>query len=157
MIKYCLDKWNKNQPLLEKSLRADKSLNQCDYEYLVKMIISCILNGDQGDDYEEMRWSDDVTVVDNGDYQGTLLFLIPQSTYQPCASEYLMSFVEYGSCSGCDVLQSIQGYSDDPPTEKQIKDFMGLCRDIVCNMIKPYNYGWRHSSDFDPVVFEDDK
>lgn len=156
MIKYCLDKWNKNQTILEEALRADTSLNECDYKYLVKMIVSCILNGDVGDDYHETRWSDAVTVVDNGDYQGTLLFLIPQETYQPCAAEYLMSFTEYGSCSGCDVLQGIQGYSHEPPTEKQLKEYMGLCRDIVCNMIKPYNFGWRNSPDFEPVEFEND-
>ena len=129
MIKYCLNRWNENQQKLRQQLETDTSLNGCDDKYL----------------------------VDNGDYQGTQLFLIPRDTYQPSESEYLMTYVGYGSCSGCDTLQAIQDWSiDDRLLEpEQVEDFMKLCKDLVTNMILPYNIGWRASSEFEPVKIDE--
>lgn len=147
MIKYCLDRWNKNQQVLREELEKDPSLNSCNYAYLVKLITKHIL----GDGWD----AEGITVVDNGDYQGTLLFLIPQNTYQPAEHEYLMTYVGYGSCSCCDALQRIQDYSDHPVTSEQINDFMILCKDLITNMIKPYNTGWRATQEFEPVSVEE--
>lgn len=69
MIKYCLDCWNKNQQSLREQLEKDASLNSCEYEYLVKLVTRYIL----GKEWD----AENIIVVDNGDYQGTLLFLIP--------------------------------------------------------------------------------
>ena len=148
MLKYCLRKWDANKGILEKRLKTDISLNSCDYENLVKLVVECVLNpGDDG-----LEWdAENITVVDDGDYQGTQLFLIPLSTYQPSESEYLMTFVDYGSCSGCDTLQAIQEWKDSLLTERQVKDFMSLCKDLVTNIIKPYNYGWRFKEGFEPI------
>ena len=44
MLKYCLDKWNKNKGLLEEQLRKDTKLNSCEYSYLVKLVVDFILN-----------------------------------------------------------------------------------------------------------------
>lgn len=144
MIKYCLDCWNKNQQSLRQQLETDTSLNGCNYEYLVKLVAKHIL----GNEWD----AENITVIDNGDYQGTLLFLIPKDTYQPSEYEYLMTYVGYGSCSYCDTLQSIQDWGDDKPlTPKQVEDFMKLCKDLVTNMILPYNTGWRNDPDFEPA------
>ena len=63
-----------------------------------------------------------------------------------------MTYVDYGSCSGCDTLQSIQSFSGDKPTDSQLKDYMTLCKDLVCNMVKPFKSGWRNSEgEFDEV------
>lgn len=62
-----------------------------------------------------------------------------------------MTYVGYGSCSGCDTLQAIQDYGKDPISEDQLNDFMALCKDIVTNMIKPYNSGWRNEEEFTEV------
>lgn len=152
MIKYCLDKWNKNHKRLEEALSKDNTLNSCDYAYLVKMVVEYILNC-EGDDYYGEWDASKITVVDNGDYRGTQLFLIPNDTYQPSEYEYLMTYVGYGSCSVCDTLLHIQGWDDDEPiTQQQLKDFMALCKDLVTNMIKPYNCGWREEDEFKEVV-----
>lgn len=154
MLKYCLDKWNRNNKRLEEALKKDKTLNSCDYIYLVKMVVDYILN-----DESEKSWnswnSNNISVIDNGDYQGTQLFLIPLKTYQPCEYEYLMTYVGYGSCSGCDTLLSIQDWDDKLPTGQQLTDYMALCKDLVTNMIKPYNSGWRNEEDFNSVVMEE--
>ena len=152
MLKYCLDKWNQNKGLLEEQLKKDTTLNSCDCDYvdLVKLIVDFILNPGV-----DIKWnSDEITVVDNGDYQGTQLFLIPRMTYQPSEYEYLMTYVGYGSCSGCDTLQAIHDYSENPLTEEQVKDFMTLCKDLLTNMVKPYNAGWRHEEDFVEVTLK---
>lgn len=70
-----------------------------------------------------------IVEIDHGDYQGTLVYIIGASGYQP--SEYWAVQVYYGSCSGCDTLQAIHQYSDDPPNEKQIDDYMTLALHIV--------------------------
>lgn len=144
MIKYCFNRWNENQQKLRHQLQTDISLNECDYEYLVKLVTKFIL----GKEWD----AENIAVIDNGDYQGTLLFLIPQNTYQPAEYEYLMTYVGYGSCSGCDTLQAIQSFRFNTPLEpEQVNDFMKLCKDLVTNMIRPYNIGWRASSEFEPV------
>ena len=100
---------------------------------------------------------ENMSVIDNGDYQGTLLFLIPFDTYQPCEGDYLMTYVGYGSCGGCDSLLSITECSWHAPNEEEIKELMALCKDIVTNTIKPYNHGWRYSELFDHVVWEENE
>ncbi len=159
MIKYCYDKWNANQYRLRAWLRNETGLNGCCYKDLVKATVTYILNDGLTEPLfcGEYWDANKITEIDNGDYQGTLLYLIPMDTYQPSECEYLMTYVGYGSCSGCDTLQHIQmlcDYSDEEHlTEQQIEDMMRLCKDIVCSMIKPYNTGWRYSADFDTVDF----
>lgn len=156
MIKFCLEKWDKNKDLLEKELRSRTDLNSCGYLLLVQLVVTHIFNGGEQDDHYDYGDgskydANHITEIDNGDYQGTLLFVIPRHTYQPCEWEYLMTYVGYGSCSGCDTLQGIQDWSDGPLTDNQVVDFMDLCKDIVQNTIRPYNFGWRHDDNFDPV------
>ena len=157
MIKYCIEKWDKNKDLLRSALNNNNLLNHVlnkndddpleylEYKDLVKLTVMFILN-------DENEWNaNKIKEIDDGDYQGTLLYLIPEDTYQPNSSEYLMTFVEYGSCSGCDTLQAIQCFLDTKSRDKSIDDLMNLCKDLICNMIKPYNTGWRHDERFNTI------
>lgn len=67
--------------------------------------------------------------IDDGDYQGTLIYVIGATGYQP--SDYWYVKVGYGSCSGCDTLESIKDYSSDKPSEAQVKDYMTLALHII--------------------------
>lgn len=149
MLKFCRDAWCKNKDKLEAVIMMDAKLNSCDYSYLVELIVENVLNPSIEDSWKKFD-ADGITVIDNGDYQGTILFMIPRKTYQPSANDYLLTYSYYGSCSGCDTLLSIQGWRNDNkvPTENQVKDYMTLCKDLVCNIVKPYNYGWRGEEDF---------
>lgn len=147
MLKYCLRKWDENKKKLEEELLKDPELNTCEYKHIVEKVVEIILNTNE----KELWNSAGITEIDDGDYQGTLLFLIPRKTYQPSEYEYLMTYVGYGSCSGCDTLQAIQEYGKGPISEDQLNDFMALCKDIVTNMIKPYNSGWRNEEEFTEV------
>lgn len=153
MIKIMYELWDKNKEKLLDILKHDENLNSCDYGYLVKLTFDVVFNDE--DDYFKGRLDTDrITMIDDGDYQGTYLYLIPFATYQPSECEYLMTYVDYGSCSGCDTLQYIQSLNyDAKPTEKQLKEYMTLCLDLVRNTIKPYNIGWRYDSKYDIIDF----
>ena len=154
MIKFCKDQWNANRERLEEALRDDTHLNKCDYKYLLSLVVTYILN--PGLVNFEQGWSaENITVVDDGNYQGTLMFLIPKDCYQPEESEYLLTFVNYGSCSVCDTLMGIQGFDDSKPTEQQLIDYMVLCKDLVMNMVKPYNDGWREDKRYNTIELEE--
>ena len=155
MIKYCLQCWNENREILREAYRTRTGWNECEYADVVAVTVECILNYGK-DEFDEYRWDvKNITSIDNGNYQGTIMYLIPKDTYQPNESEYLLTYVDYGSCSGCDTLQAIQShwdYDNKLLTEQQVIDFMQLSKDIITNMIKPYNDGWRHDEIFDVVV-----
>lgn len=156
MTKIMKELWNLNEGKLRATLANRTDLNDCCYRDLVKLTFDVIYNSIELPNVDRLD-TDHITVVDNGNYQGTLLFLIPFDTYQPSENEYLMTYIGYGSCSGCDALQGAQDWDFDSNkklTETQIRDFMSICLDLIRNTIRPYNYGWRHSELFDTVEEE---
>jgi len=67
--------------------------------------------------------------INDGNWQGTLLYIIAQKGYQP--NKYYSVYVDYGSCSGCDTLESLRGWGGKPPTDDQIDGYMQLALHIV--------------------------
>lgn len=68
--------------------------------------------------------------INDGDYQGTLLYVIGAKGYQP--STYWSVLVGYGSCSGCDTLQAIpRGWSGGAPGKEEVDEYMTLALHIV--------------------------
>lgn len=86
----------------------------------------------QYDDSYESPDPDLVHEIDDGNYQGTLVYVIASQGWQP--EKYWAVKISYGSCSGCDTLESIRDYSDEFPDEQQVKDYMTLCMHIIQNM-----------------------
>lgn len=81
------------------------------YIDIVKVVIEVIHDGYDTPDPERIH------EIDDGEYQGTLLFIIPSDTYQPYRYWYVK--VDYGSCSGCDTLMAIlEGDFGDTIDEK---------------------------------------
>ena len=163
MLKILIEKWNKNKKHLENKLKETKM----DYKYkdLVRWTFQYIYNIDVDIDESDKLDIDNITEIDNGSYQGTLLYVIPFDTYQPCENEYLMTSVRYGSCSGCDTLLRIFDgfdyddvniedyyYGESYPNKNQLKDLMTLCLHILQHTIRPYgsisgdNEEWEHLS-----------
>ena len=66
--------------------------------------------------------------IDWGDYQGTLLYIVGAEGYQP--STFFSMVVSYGSCSGCDTLQSVLD-EDDP-----IPGLFDLARNMLSSIHK---------------------
>jgi hypothetical protein len=96
-----------------------------EYKDIVKAVVSVVASADEYDDPDPER----IHEINDGDYRGTLVFVIAAKGYQP--SRYWYVKVGYGSCSGCDTLQAIHSYSDEPPSESQLKDYMTLALHIV--------------------------
>lgn len=150
MLKFCKEQWDKNREKLEETIKTDKNIDRLGYMGLLALAVKVILN-DNNDDGD---WNADrITEIDDGDYQGTLIFLIPKDCYQPEESEYLMTYVGYGSCSVCDTLQSIQECASD---EQKIIEYMQLCEDMIANIVKPYNYGWRYDAEYDVAEMDEE-
>ena len=68
--------------------------------------------------------------IDDGNYQGTIIYMIPKGDYQP--DDYILTKVSYGSCSSCDTLQSVEydyRYSEDK--DRLISELMTLSLHII--------------------------
>jgi hypothetical protein len=131
MVQELVIQWEENKWKLEDYFKKTK---QSEYSSSYKQIVTkvfelCLL---KADDYSEFDLSK-MTVIDDGDYQGTQIFIIPKDTYQPSVGDYVMTNTYYGSCSGCDTLQRICSYEyeDDLPTDKQVKEYMTLALHLV--------------------------
>lgn len=83
MTNYCFRKWNSNRKVLEEQLKTI-DIQNVNYKDLVKITIECILNEISEGNNSDPTWDvDSITEIDNGEYQGTLIYLIPEDTYQP--------------------------------------------------------------------------
>lgn len=121
MIKTFVDRFQNHRAEIEEKLKVK---HPEDYAALVKIVVEVI-----GGDYNDGPDPERIHAINDGDYQGTLVFVIAEKGYQP--TDYWYVRVSYGSCSGCDTLEAIRSYLDGPPTEKQIKDYMTLVLHIV--------------------------
>ena len=134
MIKEFVEKWDANKAALRAALTER---HPEDYIDLVKMVFRLVINVDpvDGDTYDLEK----IIEINNGDYQGTVIYVIPLDTYQPGPDEHVYVAIGYGSCSGCDTLERIKyddGDSIDKPSEQQISDYMTLCLHIIQKLKK---------------------
>ena len=109
MIDLFVKAWDENNKLL---LKEFETTIPDGYQDIVKKLISIVINPylykikpkypeSDGLDIDSM------TIIDDGDYQGTQIFIIPFNTYQPDTNDYVFTHNYYGSCSGCDTYQNI--------------------------------------------------
>lgn len=132
MIQKYIDKFQKNKDKLSAYLMATPQGEYDSYKKLLIKTIELCLNDSEL--YYNNFDIDKITVIDDGDYQGSLLFLIPLDTYQPAEYDYITTYVGYGSCSGCDTLLSISGYDTDYPSNEQLKAYLLLCLHMIEHM-----------------------
>lgn len=125
MIKEFVERWDSKKSEIEAKLTLGHPES---YETLVKYVVEILHDGSEYASPDPER----ITLIDHGDYQGTLLFIIGATGYQP--HDYWSVKVWYGSCSGCDTLEAIRKYRSGIPTPEQIKDYMTLCLHIVQNL-----------------------
>lgn len=143
MIKEFAEAWNQNKGSLENYFRNTEQSKYDNYLSILKKIIELVINPylidcDNFRLYYGLN-AEKITEIDDGDYQGTKLYIIPLDTYQPYIDNYLLTYVEYGSCSACDTLQSIQQetfYSNEyeygtKPNKQQVEDYMKLALNLV--------------------------
>ncbi len=133
MIRYFIDKWDKNKNELEKYIRNNTQDTYGEsYEDLFKKVIEVVFNTNN-----KKIINPEIKTIDYGDYQGTLILVFSTCAYQPNEDETFYTVISYGSCSICDTLTSILDYNrnyGDLPCEQQIKDYMTLCLNMVQNI-----------------------
>lgn len=133
MIQAFVDRWDQNKGIAEEKFRQAHPQSYMD-------VVAAVVEAVKGDTYDDHNLDPKrIHLIDDGHYQGTLLFVIAAENYQP--STYHAVAVSYGSCSGCDTLQAINGYSDDPPTDEQVGQYMTLALHIVQGLRKIAGYG----------------
>ena len=128
MEKELVKQWEENKHKLENYFRTTKQEEYSDYEDIVRQLFKlCIPKSkdDIGWDLEKM------TVIDDGEYQGTLIFIIPTKRYQPGVDDYIVTDTYYGSCSGCDTLQGICDHNYGLPNEEQVREYMYLALNLL--------------------------
>ena len=135
MIQEFVDKFIENKSILREQFKEKKPSG---YHSIVESVVKLLSSGDYGEmDPEKIH------CIDDGDYQGTLLFVIAAKGYQP--SDYWYTMVSYGSCSGCDTLQAIEDdctYDEKYnriPTEQALNDYVTLALHIVQGLRKMYD------------------
>jgi len=136
MNKQILKAWDKHNSDLMTAIKS-ASLDDIDYKQLLELTLKTIFpNNDKK--YNGLPHYSRVTVVDSGNYQGTMIFVITADDYQPSASDHWYTCVDYGSCSGCDTLQAITNYDNGLPNEEQAKDLFTLCLHLMQKMKRMY-------------------
>lgn len=127
-----IQKWEENKFKLEEYFKTTKQNQYDDYKLIVQKIFELVINTSECN-YENFAVNK-MTVIDDGDYQGTQIFIVPKDSYQPNAEDYLVTNTYYGSCSGCDTLQGISFCDDELPSELQVKEYMTLALHLVQKM-----------------------
>lgn len=130
MVKEFVSAWDANKDKLKTYIRDHmQDMYMSDYKDLVKLLFDIVINPHVNHEY----FTEDITVIDHGDYQGTIVFLLYNTGYKPDIDDYVYTSVQYGSCSCCDVLQSIQ--YDDTSDQEKVNDYMTLMLHLLqhCN------------------------
>ena len=130
MIQEVIKQWEAHKSDLENYFRNNPMSEYDSYDKVMGLIIGLILNA--GDD--SMDIIPEYKVLDDGDYQGTRIYVLHTDTYQPDLCDYIITHNYYGSCSGCDTLLSITEYDGGIPDEDQVKGFMTISLHLVQNM-----------------------
>jgi hypothetical protein len=136
MIPEIIKKWEEKKLLLRHYFENTNQSEYDEYIKIVRILVEKVINDGECD-----YLIDKITEVDDGDYQGTKIFLIPRDTYQPGIEDYIITHNYYGSCSGCDTLLGISGYENGKPNEEQVNEYMTLCLHLVQKMQK-LNKDW---------------
>jgi hypothetical protein len=126
--------WNEKQSKVREWLATtDQSTHS--YESLLKNTLRILFENEGGAIPQGLPNHDLITEIDHGDYQGTLVFVIGGSGYQPGVEDHWYTSVYYGSCSGCDTLQGISDYpSEKLPSEDQVQEYWTLCLHMIQKM-----------------------
>lgn len=128
MIEEFVKAWDERKGEIEAKFRQKEPYQ---YKDIVQAVVSIL---DDTKTYGAPN-ANNIHEINDGDYQGTLLYIIPEDTYQP--HNYWYVRVWYGSCSGCDTLEAIRESipwrdgEEDSQKDNRIKDYMTLALHII--------------------------
>lgn len=136
MIKDFVNLWYKNKNCLKKVIE-DKVENKYIFGYrdLLAMILKYVINDK---DYEYDFSTENIKVIDDGDYEGTLIYVFHKKIYCPNEYDYYFTCTYYGSCSFCDTMMAINDIisSDKGKKDIAVRDLMTEALHLIQNMRK---------------------
>lgn len=109
---------------------AFEASHPSDYIDIVRHVVSILTTDGYSGSPDPKRLHE----INDGDYQGTLVYVIAETGYQPNTYWYVR--VCYGSCSGCDTLEAIRGYCSELPSKEQVDQYMTLALHILQGLKK---------------------
>jgi len=127
MIAEFVQRWEERKGILRAAFSAKPCIGE--WKELVALVVREVLEVDESSPSVPSPDPQRIHEIDDGDYQGTLVYVIGSKGYQP--SDYYYLRVSYGSCSVCDTLQSVSEYSSDPPMDSQLDRYMTLALHII--------------------------
>lgn len=134
MIKTFVDAWDKNNKLLLKDFET-----KCpeSYQDILEQLVNKVINPYLEEKDLRVLNYENMTTIDNGDYQGTTIYIIFYETYQPDVEDYVFTHNYYGSCSGCDTFEGIYLNYDDLgnaiPTKEAAKEYWMIALHLLQN------------------------
>ncbi len=124
MINEFVDIWENKKDDLKKKYSENPPQSYGDIVHDLVVMIS------SDDDYGQRPDPNRIHTIDDGNYQGYMLWIIASNGYQP--STYWATSSYYGSCSGCDTFQAIRGYRwEGKPDEKEVEGYMTLALHLL--------------------------
>ena len=138
MIKEFVEKWGKNKKILEEYFCKNEQGKYYEYEDIVKLLFEVIINKDETIE-EEKYDTENMHIIDDGDYEGTQIFVLHKKKYiTPKIEDYVYTNTYYGSCAGCDTLMQIRGLKEELPNKKQVKVYMSIALHLLqkCKYMK---------------------
>lgn len=112
MINEFVKAWDKNNQELLKLFEKESPTS---YQDIVEKLVTVVLNpyftSNENEVYYPLNQGLNIsrmTVINDGAFQGTILYIIPCYTYEPSMRDYYITNNEYGSCSGCDTFEWIE-------------------------------------------------
>lgn len=142
MIDKFVKAWDIGKENLREYFKTTSQKEYDRYEKIVQQLVRIVINPYLRETkYQDGLWDelvlDDMRVIDDGDWQGTQIFIFHKDTYQPNVDDYYYTHNFYGSCSGCDTLMAISDWSDNElPTDSQVDDYMQLALHLLQNFKK---------------------
>jgi hypothetical protein len=125
MIKQFVEQFETKKEDIRKVFESTPPRKGC-YGDIVKTVVT-VLNGIDGRHRPD---PERIHEIDDGEYEGALVYVIAETGFIPNKYWYVM--IDYGSCCGCDTLLQIQYANNEPtPTSQQVNDYMTLALHIV--------------------------
>ena len=136
--------WSANKDRLKQYLMENLENDFGSYQSLVKVLFDQVINPYLKKEYLgecfNIYNTDRIHEINDSEYEGCLLYVIPLNNYFPSCDDYVLTYVEYGSCPICDTLQGIWELSDHYPPEKTVRDLMTLCLHLLQHCVKPFDF-----------------
>jgi len=130
MILEFVKQWEERKYILEEWLTNNMPSS---YEDIYKKLFGLVIT-EPLDSYGAYEWDwNRYQCIDDGDYQGTQIFVLCNGSYQPSLTDYIFTEVAYGSCSVCDTFESIREiqWEEELPNQEQVNRFMTLALHMV--------------------------